>query len=129
MKRLLFILLTASLCGTSMAGRVELLDEPETTFEASQRAELPKALKNAFVIKGWKVSDYTQNGMTAHLKLRAHTVTVKVEIKETSYIIKYVDSTVLKYKEKKGKRYIHRSYNRWVQNVIRQADIILNLEA
>ena len=61
----------------------------------------------------------------ATLARRVHVVKIEVEIDEESIRMRYVDSTKMGYKEKKGKKYIHPNYTVWLQQL--QADIWIAL--
>lgn len=86
---------------------------------SSARAE--KAIKNAGSRLGWQMTTVQPGLIRGTLNLRKHYAVVDINYDGRGYSIDYIDSENLKYDDEKGK--IHKSYNKWIQNLERQIRI------
>lgn len=110
----------------AMAAR-ELVDPPAVTIpEAVKAAEAAKIIKTSLVTRGWTVEKESAGKIDAVLYLRSHVARVSLNYSDKDVKLVYVSSENLDYKEKKGKRYIHKNYLSWVNNVMQ--DINKNLQ-
>lgn len=110
----------------AMAAR-ELVDPPAVTIpEAVEAAEAAKIIKTSLVTRGWTVEKESAGKIDAVLYLRSHVARVSLNYSDKDVKLVYVSSENLDYKEKKGKRYIHKNYLSWVNNVMQ--DINKNLQ-
>lgn len=83
-------------------------------------------IKRALIGRGWIVSNEAPGRIDATLHLRSHVARVAIEFDQTAVRLSYVSSDNLDYREKKGKRYIHKNYLSWVGNVL--SDLSKNLQ-
>lgn len=83
-------------------------------------------IKRALIGRGWIVSHEAPGQIDATLHLRSHVARVAIEFDATAVRLRYVSSDNLDYREKKGKRYIHKNYLSWVGNVL--SDLSKNLQ-
>jgi hypothetical protein len=83
-------------------------------------------IKRALVTRGWVVSGESEGKIDATLNLRSHVARIAIFHDLKQVRIEYVSSENLKYKEKHGKRYIHRNYLSWVKNLA--GDISKNMQ-
>lgn len=110
----------------AMAAR-ELIDPPAVTVPDSVKpAEVAKIIKTSLVNRGWTVEKESGNQISAGLYVRQHVLKVAISYTATEVKLTYVSSQNLDYKEKDGKRYIHRKYTGWTANVM--ADITKGLQ-
>lgn len=84
------------------------------------------SIKHALKTRGWVISSESNGKIDATLNLRKHVARIAIyhDLKEVR--IEYVSSENLDYKEKDGKRHIHRNYLSWVKNL--STDIDKNME-
>jgi hypothetical protein len=105
-----------------LMGAAELVDpDPIAVPAGLAAADVAKAIKTGIVRRGWVVTKDENGQIDATLNIRAHTAKVAIPYNTKEVAIKYVDSNELAYSEKKGKRYIHGNYIKWIRNM--QADI------
>lgn len=110
----------------AMAAR-ELVDPPAVMVPDSVKApEVEKIIKTSLVNRGWRIEKESAGKIDATLYLRSHVARVSVNYSDKDVQLVYVSSENLDYKEKKGKRYIHKNYLSWVNNVM--TDINKNLQ-
>jgi hypothetical protein len=127
MKKAILIMML-SISSFAIAGRGdEIVEEPFDLEGTYEMATVEKAIKKALVGRGWRVNETEPGIVHATLRLRQHVVKVRIEYSKTELTVFYVDSTNMKYKEKKGKRTIHRKYHGWVNNV--QYDVLVHLSS
>jgi hypothetical protein len=75
--------------------------------------------------RGWLVTRQDPGAMELTLNIRTHVAKLGVKYDTQSIQLTYLDSTNLDYEEKKGDRYIHRNYPKWVNNLVN--DITMQL--
>ncbi len=75
--------------------------------------------------RGWLVTRQDPGAMELTLNIRTHMAKVGVKYDTQSIQLTYLESTNLDYEEKKGNRYIHRNYPKWVNNLVN--DITMQL--
>src|SRR5687768_12010937 len=110
-----------------LMGAAELVDpDPIAVPAGVAAADVSKAIKTGIVRRGWVVTKDEKGQIDATLNIRSHTAKVAIPYNAKEVAIKYVDSTDLDYSEKKGKRYIHGNYVKWIRNM--QADIQRQLQ-
>jgi hypothetical protein len=81
--------------------------------EGLNDTQIVKAMQSAGGVRGWIVKKIEPGQLEATIYVRSHMAQVTIEYTPSSYAIRYKDSTNLDYKNGK----IHRSYNKWVQNL------------
>jgi hypothetical protein len=119
-RRLLALLLVP--LAFMLMGAAELVDPaPIAVPSGLAAADVAKAIKTGIVRRGWVVTKDENGQIDATLNIRKHTAKVAIPYNTKEVAIKYVDSSELAYSEKKGKRYIHGNYIKWIRNM--QADI------
>jgi hypothetical protein len=75
--------------------------------------------------RGWIVTRQEPGAMELTLNIRTHMAKVGVKYDTQSIQLTYLESTNLDYEVKKGDRYIHRNYPKWVNNLVN--DITMQL--
>lgn len=119
-RRLLALLLVP--VAFMLMGAAELVDpDPIAVPAGLAAADVAKAIKTGIVRRGWVVTKDENGQIDATLNIRRHMAKVVIPYNTKEVAIRYVDSSELDYSEKKGKRYIHGNYVKWVRNM--QADI------
>jgi hypothetical protein len=76
-------------------------------------ADISKAIQRAGAGLGWSMQETKPGHILGTLNLRTHVAIVDVDYSQTSYSIKYKDSTNLMYDGTN----IHNNYNGWIQNL------------
>lgn len=84
-------------------------------------ADVAKAIKVGVSGRGWTVSSDENGRIDAVLYIRSHVARVAIHYDTQQVSIQYVSSENLDYRERRGKRYIHSNYMRWIRNI--QLDI------
>jgi hypothetical protein len=77
--------------------------------------------------RGWLVTRQDPGAMELTLNIRTHMAKVGVKYDTQSIQLTYLESTNLDYEEKKGNRYIHRNYPKWVNNLVNDITVQLAL--
>lgn len=114
---LLFFPLALMLMGAAV------LEDPEPiAVPAGMSAgDVAKAIKIGISGRGWTVAKDENGQIDAVLYIRSHVARVAIHYDTQQVRIQYVSSDNLDYKERRGKRYIHRNYFNWIHNI--QMDI------
>jgi hypothetical protein len=86
-----------------------------------------KAIRLGGAQRGWSVTRQDPGAMELTLNIRTHMAKVGVKYDTQSIQLTYLDSTNLDYEEKKGNRYIHRNYPKWVNNLANDITVQLAL--
>jgi hypothetical protein len=77
--------------------------------------------------RGWIVTRQDPGAMELTLNIRTHMAKVGVKYDTKSIQFTYLDSTNLDYEVKKGNRYIHRNYPKWLNNLANDIAVQLAL--
>lgn len=105
----------------------ELVDPQPVAVPTNIKVEdVTKNIKRALVGRGWTIDGESEGKIDAVLYLRSHVARVSISYTKEKVGLTYVSSENLDYKEKKGKRYIHKNYLTWANNVM--LDINKNLQ-
>jgi hypothetical protein len=87
---------------------------PITTAKAKPSMDdVRQAIVRAGSGLGWEIKPDRPGHLTGRLALRTHVAVVDIDHTQTSYNIKYRESTNLDYKDGQ----IHKNYNGWIQNL------------
>ena len=88
---------------------------------------IAKSIRLGGAQRGWLVTRQEPGVMELTLNIRTHMAKVGVKYDTKSIQFTYLDSTNLDYEEKKGNRYIHRNYPKWVNNLVNDISVQLAL--
>ena len=114
------LLLIASFAITACGTRT-IYNVPVTKIHAKSSSEtVYRAIRNAGISLGWKIRKIKPGVAEGKLALRSHVAVVRISYNKSSYSIRYVQSTNLKYNPKK--QTIHSNYNGWIQNLEKAID-------
>jgi hypothetical protein len=103
-----------------MMGAAVLVDPPPISVPAGLATkDVSKAIRSGIVGRGWVVTKDENGHMATVLNVRTHEVKVDIGYDTKQVTIKYVDSTNLDYDDKKGVRHIHKKYNQWIDNMVK----------
>jgi hypothetical protein len=122
------VLVTFTLTATVAEARDAVLIDHESIIVsgAKSAAAVKRAIVLAAATREWKTISETADTVRMQLDVRGkHLVVIDVRYDAKSYGIKYVSSLNLRYQERDGGRFIHRNYNRWVDNLIRAISLEL----
>ncbi|WP_428088022.1 hypothetical protein [Candidatus Thioglobus sp.] len=106
-------------CGTAPVRNVD----SAAISGAHSITSVEKAINRAGASLGWNVNKKSDGHMVGKLALRRHLAVVDITYNQSSYSIKYVDSSNLNYADGK----IHTNYNGWIQNLEKAIDIQLSI--
>ena len=84
-----------------------------------------KAIRIGIAQRGWVVSSEDPGFMEATLNIRSHVAKVGITYDMSAIQIRYLDSSNLDYRVKKGEPRIHRNYLKWVNNMVRDISVQL----
>jgi hypothetical protein len=129
MKQVLWSLFTAValLFSFSAQAAPELINPAPIAVPAKlNEFQVTSDIKHALATRGWIVNAESKGKIEASLSLRSHIARIAIYHDLKQVRIEYVSSDNLKYKEKDGKRYIHRNYLSWIQNL--SSDISKNMQ-
>jgi hypothetical protein len=125
MKRLLITLLPLILmagCSTTH----QLINVDNGSISSTSSGEQPsletieKAIVKACRRKDWIPRRISAGVLEASVHLRGHQADIVINFDTSAYSITYKDSENLDYRKRyNGKEYIHRNYNRWINNLDR----------
>jgi len=82
-----------------------------------------KAISRAGAGLGWVMTKKSDGNIVGKLALRSHLAVIDITYDKSSYSIKYVDSTNLKYSGGE----IHTNYNGWISNLQQAINIQLSI--
>ncbi|WP_331344367.1 hypothetical protein [Cellvibrio sp. UBA7661] len=129
MKHILWSVLTSIALMFSLSAQAAPLlvnPDPIAVPAGITEVQITSDIKRALVSRGWVVSGESKGKIDATLNIRSHSARIAIYHDLKQVRIEYVSSENLKYKEKDGKRYIHRNYLSWVNNVA--GDISKNMQ-
>lgn len=102
----------------SVSYGAELVDpKPVNVPEGMKTEVLVKAIKGAINEQKWVLSGEKDNWFEVSLFVRTHKVMMKINYSSSQVSFHYKDSENLKYKERKGKQFIHKKYMEWSQRL------------
>ncbi|MBI3897959.1 MAG: hypothetical protein HY308_06640 [Gammaproteobacteria bacterium] len=119
-----FVALTLSSTAAFATRAVEIEDREVPIVSVSDKALTQAAVKKAIMIgaqtHSWQIKKDAPGKIQLHLDYKGREqLTVDVAYDTKKYVIKYVDSELLKYKDHgDGRRTISGHYARWVQNLV-----------
>ena len=120
-------LLLVPLAFMLMGAKAVLVDpEPVSVPAGIAAADVAKAIKVGIIRRGWVVTKEEDGLIEATLNVRTHMAKVNIPYSTQQVAIHYVASDNLDYQEKKGVKYIHGNYIKWVRNM--QSDIQRELQ-
>jgi hypothetical protein len=100
----------------SFGARTEPLSDAVIRVPATATmADIATAIKSALIEREWTIQREEGGVIEAKLFVRSHTAEIRIPFDKEYVNIQYVSSTNLLYDEKKGVRYIHRNYNKWIK--------------
>lgn len=109
----------------SAQARAAVMDQPEPIAVPAKLsfAEVEKIVKLSLVERDWQVKP-AGSGKVEALYARSgrkdnYSVKIAVSYSAKQITIQYLDSSGLDYEEKDGRRTIHKSYNRWIGNLVK----------
>ena len=88
---------------------------------------IAKSIRLGGAQRGWIVTRQDPGAMEVTLNIRTHMAKVGVKYDTKTIQLSYLDSTNLDYEVKKGNRYIHRNYPKWVNNLANDIAVQLAL--
>jgi hypothetical protein len=110
-----------------MGAKAVLVDPDPVPVPAGVKlVDVAKAIKVGIVRRGWVVTKDENSQIEAVLNIRTHMAKVNIPYSTKEVAIKYVASDNLDYEEKKGVKYIHGNYIKWVRNM--ESDIQRELQ-
>jgi len=126
-RKRLTALLLAPLLVIALAAAAVLTDpEPIDVPDGLAPKAIDKAIRLGALQRGWIISERAPGQLEATLNIRSHQAKVAVEFDSERVVLRYLSSSNLDYAEKKGVRYIHANYEKWVRNL--RQDIATQLQ-
>jgi hypothetical protein len=103
--------------------RLALIDDPlRIKFQSANapgREKMRQAIAAGTAAHGWQLSAETDGRMQMTRSVRQHSMSVELTYDADGYVIRYLESSNLLYREPKpGLRAIHRSYNVWIDELV-----------
>lgn len=99
----------------------KIYNVPTQKVQAQKSSEhMYRIIREAGQSLGWNIKKVKPGVLEGKLALRSHLAVVRINYNHTSYNIKYVRSSNLKYNASKGT--IHKNYNGWIQNLQQAID-------
>lgn len=121
-------LLLAPLAVLLMAAGPLLVDpEPVPVPAGLSEKAVSQAVRVGVSKRGWIVTRQDPGYVEATLHLRSHMAKIGITYDTQSVRIKYLDSSNLDYEQKKDGPHIHGNYLKWVNNVVHDISVELNL--
>jgi hypothetical protein len=113
---LLFVPLAFMLMG---ARTVQIQDPPPISVPPGLTVkEVSKAIRQGLSKRDWQVTEDAGGKIDAMLHNRKHVVKVQIPYTKQTVRITYVSSENLNYEEKNGLKFIHRAYQKWIDNLV-----------
>jgi hypothetical protein len=116
----LFVLLMA-------AGPLLVNPEPIRVPAGLSEKAVTQAVRVGVAKRGWIVTRQDPGYLEATLHRRTHMAKIGISYDTESVRIKYLESTNLDYEVKKDGPHIHGNYLKWIDNVVRDIAVQLNL--
>lgn len=131
--RLVAACLFLFICIHVQAKKTEMFDPIQRSFDGLPIAIefLEQSVSGALEKKGWVLESVlkTKNRIEylCTLSVRQHEVKLRIEATPTMLSLVYIDSKNMAYREKGARRYIHPSYNLWVNSLSEKITQTINL--
>ena len=109
------------------AGPLLVNPEPIPVPAGLSEKAVSQAVRVGVAKRGWIVTTQDPGYLEATLHLRSHMAKIGVTYDTQSVRINYLESTNLDYVVKKDGAHIHGNYLKWVENVVRDISVQLNL--
>jgi len=119
---ILSLMLIFAGCG---GARIINIDKSHLITKQFSKNQVEEAIKRAAVRRGWRIKKVADNLLEATIQVRKHTVVINIPYDNHGYRINYVKSKNLNYNSQTNT--IHKSYNRWVKNLVYDIDNQLSL--
>ena len=124
---LLAVLSLFAFAGAAHARSGELVDPDPVAIPANlDQGKVAKDIKRALIGRGWAVTAEHPGQIDSTLHLRDHVARIRVSYDDRQVRFAYIDSSNLDYREKKGRRYIHRNYLGWIGYLV--GDLSTNMQ-
>lgn len=108
---------------TYAGSSLELKDpRPISFIEVDDIDIVKRAIKTSIEQENWQLKNIISQEphiIEVEFLHRKHSIIVQLEYNLSSVTLSYIDSENMKYEEKRGKRYIHKSYNAWTRELAR----------
>ncbi len=120
------LLALAVVLATVAACRVVQMDHPSVMLTPTRDHEAVKqALEKALRNRGWTYVEESPGSILATINVRSHEVVSRITYTGGSLEFAYVSSKDMMYENSGGIEKIHRNYNGWIANVIRDTQAYL----
>ncbi len=120
------LVLLLFLSTTNVLAKTKLVNPETITVSTTLTLEqVEKAIKGAIIQLGWipvaiKESNDNTKFIHASYAIRRHKLTLGINYSTKQIDFGYIRSTNLKYKNKRGKQYIHKNYMVWTKELAKQ---------
>lgn len=121
-------LLVVPLASLLMAAAPLLVDpQPLAVPAGLSEKDVSQAVRMGVSKRGWIVTRQDPGYVEATLHLRTHMAKIGISYDTQSVRIRYLDSTNLDYEVKKDGPHIHGNYLKWINNVVSDISVQLNV--
>jgi hypothetical protein len=126
-----FLLLLLPLLLLLMGARQAPLIDPDPILvpQGLSADAVQREIKRALMVRGWVLTAEQPGQIDATLNLRAHVARARIDFDHQRVRWSYVSSENLAYEEKRGERRIHKNYASWVNNVLTDISVGLQVAA
>lgn len=108
--------LTVATIGGCKTARIKRVDPVSVATGSAE--ETREVIQKALMRRGWAIGKEEPGAIHAMLSNSAYTAVILLTYDAESVNISYSDSTNLKYrKNRKGREYIHKNYNKWIKRL------------
>lgn len=126
-RRLVNLAVPVLLSLTAIACMAQSLVRPSQTITpARDPAVVEAAILKALANRGWVAQKDQPGSLLASIERRTHRVVTRITYSGSGFQVDYVSSQDMGYaKDSNGREHIHRNYNGWVANVVRDTQAYL----
>jgi hypothetical protein len=113
-----------------IAAAPPLVNPPPIVVPAGlSEQSVAKAIRVGVAQRGWVLTRQDPGYVEATLHLRTHMARIGITFDTKSVSIKYLESENLDHEVKKGVERIHRNYLKWIDNVVQDINVQLQVAA
>jgi len=125
MKKLWYFILATLILTITLSGcsrREVLIPAPKLNVTVEED-QIAKSIVNGMSDLGWIMTSDEPGHIVANLNVRQHQVDIDILYDAEQISFNYKSSVNLRYSMEDGNQYIHRKYNAWIKNLMKEIQL------
>jgi len=123
-RRVIRLLLLVALLPLASCKTAPMYQPGRVDVSASSKQDMRRAILDSLAARGWRVTGETDDSVSAKLDVRQHSASIRIAYEAGQFDIVYTGSDNLRYAtSRNGKATIHRRYNSWIKNLVKDISV------